>query len=117
MKKVFVLLFAVGIVLAFGVAYAAEKTAEPKDTFLNYIDPSYAETAAVMAHMEEGITGEAAGGIRAEGDTFLNYIDPSRMDVNPGVRVKSGPLEKVAGKDTLLDDIAPANVKDWGGGD
>jgi len=117
MKKVFVLLFAVGIVLAFGVAYGAERTVEPKDTFLNDIDPSYAATAAVMDHMEEGITGEAAGGIRAEGDTFLNYIDPSRMSVNPGVRVKSESLEKFAGKETLLDDIAPANVKDWGGGD
>jgi len=117
MKKVFVLLFAVGIVLAFGVAYGAERTVEPKDTFLNDIDPSYAATAAVMDHMEEGITGEAAGGIRAEGDTFLNYIDPSRMSVNPGVRVKSESLEKFAGKETLLDDIEPANVKDWGGGD
>lgn len=116
MKKVFVLLFAVGIVLAFGFAYAAEKTVEPKDTFLNYIDPTYAETALVMSQMEEGISGEAAGGIRAEGDTFLNYVDPSRMDVNPAARVKSGPLEK-AEKNTLLDFIAPPTAHDWGGGD
>lgn len=117
MKKMLVLMFMGVLVLAFGMAYAGEKAVEPKDTLINYLDPSSVEAEVATGHMEATVSGEAAGGFRGEADTFLNYIDPSRMEANPAARVRSGPLEKGEGRDTLLNYIAPPVAIDWGGGD
>jgi len=85
MKKLSMLTIAMGLVLAFGTAYAEVGWA---DSLVNALDPSKVpgyvdlETGAATLPAPTALfmaRGSAAGGISMEPDTFLNYIDPSKV--------------------------------------
>jgi hypothetical protein len=93
MKRVIVLLVVVGVVVAFGSAFALEK-----DSMINYLDPSNAPVVkATEATGLQGLPagGSGAGGMGENADSFINYLDPSNA---PKARVKE-PAAKIVRDD------------------
>jgi hypothetical protein len=98
MKKILSILTIVGLVLAFGTAYAEV------DSLINILDPSSVpgyvdlETGAATLPAPQALfteRGSAAGGMGIEPDTFLRYIDPSTV---PGyVNLETGVVVSTRG--------------------
>jgi len=106
MKKILSIAAVLMLVNAIGIVYAEEGAPVIKDTFLNYIDPTNAETARDTVAVTGG---SAAGGIRGDSDTFLNYIDPSNAEEISRGPVKPGKVDAVKNMDTFLNYIDPGS--------
>jgi hypothetical protein len=83
MRKILSLTIMMMVVLAFGVAYAAEGMYNWRDadTFLNYIDPSTGRTAPLdtgFVPEETSAVGSAAGGV-----SVLVVEESLLFDINP----------------------------------
>ena len=92
MKKIWLLLVMICLVLVAGTAFGDEFTtktndwASNPDSLINVLDPSNAPAPIVPAHRgllgltEEGLPGaggSAAGGRSETRDSLVNYLDPS----------------------------------------
>ena len=90
MKKIWLILAVICLVLAAGAAFGDEYTttkgwASDPDSLINLLDPSNAPAPAVphtglMGLTEEGLPGaggSAAGGPSEIRDSLVNYLDPS----------------------------------------
>jgi hypothetical protein len=94
MKRIIVLVAVVGVVVAFGSAFAFAE-----ESMINYLDPSNAPVvkateATGLMGLPEG--GSGAGGRGENPESFINYLDPSNA---PASRVVKGPAAAITRDD------------------